>query len=142
MIVLELGEAGQSRLYPPSILKFASISNGKTLSLNIFLQLVEKLLRQPSASLRGARSLAYLPDMSRSLRAVRLAAGPLATFFNKLSAKAPDNAIPAASQARQPRPRRVDRQTSRLPQPVPRRARSTALDPAAKAQEPAPEAPF
>jgi hypothetical protein len=47
-------------------------------------QLVEKLLRQPFASLRGARSLAYLSDMSRSLRAVRLAAGRLATLFNKL----------------------------------------------------------
>jgi hypothetical protein len=47
-------------------------------------QLVEKLLRQPSASLRGARSLAYLFDMSRSLRAVRLAAGRLATLLNKL----------------------------------------------------------
>src|SRR3990167_8183180 len=46
-------------------------------------QLVEKLLRQPSASLRGARSLAYLFDMSRSLRAVRLASGPLATFFQQ-----------------------------------------------------------
>ena len=50
----------------------------------ILYQLVEKLLRQPSASLRGARFLAYLFDMSRSLRAVRLASGRLATFFNKL----------------------------------------------------------
>jgi glutathione S-transferase len=49
-------------------------------------QLVEKLLRQPSASLRGARSLAYLSDMSRLLRAVRLASGRLATFFNRLLA--------------------------------------------------------
>jgi hypothetical protein len=37
-------------------------------------QLVEKLLRQPSASLRGARSLAYLFDRSRSLHASQLAA--------------------------------------------------------------------
>ena len=47
-------------------------------------QLVEKLLRQPSASLRGARSLAYRLDMSRSLRAVRITAGHLTTLFNKL----------------------------------------------------------
>jgi hypothetical protein len=52
-------------------------------------QLVEKLLRQPSASLRGARFLAYISDMSRSLRAVRLAAGRLATFFNKLLCSGP-----------------------------------------------------
>jgi hypothetical protein len=48
-------------------------------------QLVEKLLRQPSASLCGARSLAYRFDMSRSLRAP--CASQLATsrrFFNKL----------------------------------------------------------
>jgi hypothetical protein len=47
-------------------------------------QLVEKMLRPPSASLRGARSLAYLFDMSRSLRAVRRASGRLAPLFNKL----------------------------------------------------------
>ncbi|MGB5147079.1 MAG: hypothetical protein WBN86_08120 [Porticoccaceae bacterium] len=57
---------------------------GKDLRQPAAWQLVEKLLRQPSASLRGARSLAYRLDMSRSLRAVRLAAGRLTTFFNKL----------------------------------------------------------
>jgi len=63
--------------------------------LPILQQLVEKLLRQPSASLRGARFLAYLLDMSRSLRAVRLASGRLATFFNKLLGVCAAEAEPA-----------------------------------------------
>jgi hypothetical protein len=42
---------------------------------------LQNLLRGPMAALRGARSLAYLLDMSRSLRSVRLALGPLATVF-------------------------------------------------------------
>jgi hypothetical protein len=41
----------------------------------------KNLLRGPIAALRGARSLAYLLDMSRSLRSVRLALVPLATVF-------------------------------------------------------------
>ena len=43
-----------------------------------------KCLREQSAALRGARFLAYLSDMSRSLRAVRLAPH-LAHLFNKRS---------------------------------------------------------
>ncbi len=39
------------------------------------------LLRDRMAALRGARSLAYLHDMSRSLRSMRLALRPLATVF-------------------------------------------------------------
>jgi len=39
------------------------------------------LLRDPVAVLGGARCLAYPLDMSRSLRSVRLALGPLATVF-------------------------------------------------------------
>ncbi len=39
----------------------------------IIYQAVEKLLRRPSAVLRGARPLAYPIDMSRALRSVRLA---------------------------------------------------------------------
>jgi hypothetical protein len=41
----------------------------------------KNLLRDPIAALGGARSLAYLFDMSRSLCSVRLALGPLATVF-------------------------------------------------------------
>jgi len=40
---------------------------------------LHNLLRERIATLRGARSLAYLLDMSRSLRSVRLALRPLAT---------------------------------------------------------------
>mgnify|MGYP001301037243 CR=1 FL=1 len=42
---------------------------------------LNNLLRGHMAVLRGARSLAYLVDMSRSLRSVRLALRPLATVF-------------------------------------------------------------
>ncbi|MBR0565607.1 hypothetical protein J5J83_05685 [Azoarcus sp. L1K30] len=38
-----------------------------------------RLLRGPMAALGGARFLAYPNDMSRSLRAARLALDPLAT---------------------------------------------------------------
>jgi hypothetical protein len=41
----------------------------------------KNLLRNPIAALRGARFLAYLFDMSRSLCSGRLALGPLATVF-------------------------------------------------------------
>jgi len=41
----------------------------------------KNLLRDPIAALGGARSLAYLFDMSRSLCSVRLALGPLVTVF-------------------------------------------------------------
>jgi hypothetical protein len=41
----------------------------------------KNLLRAPIAALGGARSLAYLFDMSRSLRSGRLALGPLVTVF-------------------------------------------------------------
>jgi len=47
-------------------------------------QAIEKLLRNPPAALCAARSLAYLFDMSRSLRCARLASGLLATFFDSL----------------------------------------------------------
>ncbi|MCX7663282.1 MAG: hypothetical protein N2Z61_05985, partial [Tepidimonas fonticaldi] len=42
---------------------------------------LENLLRGRMAALRGARRLAYLLDMSRILRSVRLALQPLATVF-------------------------------------------------------------
>jgi hypothetical protein len=45
---------------------------------------VEKLLRCPSAALRGARFLAYLLDMSQSLCAARLAYGHPRYVFNTL----------------------------------------------------------
>jgi len=41
----------------------------------------KNLLRDPIAALGGARFLAYLSDMSRSLRSGRLALGPLVTVF-------------------------------------------------------------
>jgi malonyl-CoA O-methyltransferase len=56
----------------------------------------KNLLRDPIAALRGARSLAYLLDMSRSLRSVRLALVPLATVFRgaRLSPRpAPSNLV-------------------------------------------------
>lgn len=42
---------------------------------------LKNLLRGPTAALRGTRSLADLSDMSRSLRSLRLALGPLAMVF-------------------------------------------------------------
>ncbi|MBC9073076.1 hypothetical protein IAI53_13955 [Thauera sp. CAU 1555] len=42
------------------------------------------LLRGPLAALRGARSLAYPSEMSRSLRAARLATDPLATISSHI----------------------------------------------------------
>jgi hypothetical protein len=44
---------------------------------------LNNLLRGAIASLRGARNLAYLFDMSRFLRAVRLALTPLATVLQR-----------------------------------------------------------
>ena len=41
---------------------------------------LNKLLREPMAALRGAQILAYLNDMSRILRSVRLALDSLATL--------------------------------------------------------------
>lgn len=46
-----------------------------------YLRTSKNLLRAPIAALGGARSLAYLFDMSRSLRSGRLALGPLVTVF-------------------------------------------------------------
>jgi hypothetical protein len=41
----------------------------------------KNLLRELIAALLGTRSIAYLIDMSQSLRSVRLALNPLATVF-------------------------------------------------------------
>ncbi len=48
------------------------------------LQGVEKLLRRPSAALRGTSFLAYLIDMSRRCAPCALHLAVLATFFNTL----------------------------------------------------------
>lgn len=46
-------------------------------------RLVERLLRHPSTSLRGARFLVHLRDVARSLRNLRLASGRLTAFFSE-----------------------------------------------------------
>ena len=45
---------------------------------------LNKLLREPMAALRGAQILAYLNDMSRILRSVRLALDSLATLVQRI----------------------------------------------------------
>jgi hypothetical protein len=50
-------------------------------------QAVEKLLRSPSAALRGAHTLAYLVDMSQVLRSVRLASGLPHDVFQQPASK-------------------------------------------------------
>ena len=45
---------------------------------------LNKLLREPMAALRGAQILAYLNDMSRILRSVRLALDSLATLVQSI----------------------------------------------------------
>lgn len=47
------------------------------------METLQNLLRGPIAALRGARFLAYLSDISRSLRSERLALGPLATVLQR-----------------------------------------------------------
>jgi hypothetical protein len=49
----------------------------------IFRETLNKWLRGRLAALRGARSLAYLLDMSRSLRSVRLALSPARRFLQR-----------------------------------------------------------
>ena len=53
----------------------------RILSLPHSRKALNKWLREPIAALRGAQTLAYLDDMSRVLRSVRLALDSLADLF-------------------------------------------------------------
>ena len=50
---------------------------------------LNKLLRAPMAALRGVQILAYLNDISRILRSLRLALEPLATLVQSILSRFP-----------------------------------------------------
>ncbi len=70
----------EARLLPAKLLAETALP---IKSMTIARETLNKLLRGRSASLRGARMLAYLFDMSRILRPVRAALDPARGFLQR-----------------------------------------------------------